>query len=602
MQQSRDSYEGMTPVIVGVTGHRYLDEYEVPKIRMTVASILKQFKNSVPDSPLILVSGLAEGADQLVAEEALNLGYKLYVVLPFEPSDYAKTFTDSESGTVALQGLHELIDRADWVETLQGGQDNQALAFRDLGLTLASRCHWMIALWDGRKGSVGGTGEVVHSTLCGELYDGCHPPRAVIEHKLYRSYVCWIRCSNAKQGIRPIPQHLAAKASMLKPCAYDDVERNVASHMTQSFEFEAELPRLLAPVLKDAQSTVCLNQTAMAFLNKHREQLIKEARSSGFDSDDFIACNSMGLRLEGVGNLKAARWGARYVLVDLAARHIHDQRIRFAKLFFLLVVLAVVLFEYTTGPPQNPNAYFLMAYAALAGISIVGFKLICNPSDEKYLLLRTLAEYARIRMYIVQISNQFVDLVDAALVQHDARNWVMSVVRSWEVLDELSLPDHEIKPDRQTIDHVCEYWLNGQIHYYNNRTSRDAKREKDTDTTSKVCLAGSLMITLWAIGLILQDTGSNLATYLLFVSVMLLLAAGLVSQWSHYQAYHEHRNRYQVAYQRFKRVKRVIDFALANNDMDRVKTELLNLGYLASDENSEWYMLHMDRPAEYDLS
>ncbi|MEO7937008.1 MAG: hypothetical protein ABIR55_00120, partial [Burkholderiaceae bacterium] len=71
---------------IGVTAHRDLVPEEVPALRQSIRTFLQGLQAEFPDLPLRLISALAEGGDQLAAEEALALGIELVVPLPM-PQD-----------------------------------------------------------------------------------------------------------------------------------------------------------------------------------------------------------------------------------------------------------------------------------------------------------------------------------------------------------------------------------------------------------------------------------------------------------------------------------------------------------------------------------
>src|SRR6185369_4830407 len=96
-------------VRVGVTGHRpdALEELgaDMVGLRKRVNEILKRVRLIVDrihedardvytrEEPLLrLISPLAEGADRLVAEEALALDYELQCILPFPREEYEEDF------------------------------------------------------------------------------------------------------------------------------------------------------------------------------------------------------------------------------------------------------------------------------------------------------------------------------------------------------------------------------------------------------------------------------------------------------------------------------------------------------------------------------
>jgi hypothetical protein len=76
-QASRTVIAGRTgyavPLIVAVTGHRNLVPAEIPEIRKRVREFLSELCEKYPDRGVSVMSPLAAGADQIVAEEAITL-------------------------------------------------------------------------------------------------------------------------------------------------------------------------------------------------------------------------------------------------------------------------------------------------------------------------------------------------------------------------------------------------------------------------------------------------------------------------------------------------------------------------------------------------
>jgi hypothetical protein len=92
------------PLVISVTGHRDLVAEEVPVIRERVATFLADLRNDYPDRGVSIMSALAEGADQLVAEEALRLGIPVIVPLPMERKIYLRDFE-----SIAVQEKFEFL-------------------------------------------------------------------------------------------------------------------------------------------------------------------------------------------------------------------------------------------------------------------------------------------------------------------------------------------------------------------------------------------------------------------------------------------------------------------------------------------------------------
>jgi hypothetical protein len=158
---------------VGVTGTRVISPETAADLRAKVSACLGVIRARMaalaadpelsafyaPAPPLLrVVSPLAEGADRLVAEEALSLGYRLTAPLPFAQADYEADFPDSVDAFRAL-----LAAAGEDVLALDGGRGAQeARSYEAVGRLVVRHCDLLIAIWDGKpaKGR-GGTAEIV---------------------------------------------------------------------------------------------------------------------------------------------------------------------------------------------------------------------------------------------------------------------------------------------------------------------------------------------------------------------------------------------------------------------------------------------------------
>jgi hypothetical protein len=213
------------PLVIGVTGHHDLRKEDIPALnerlkatferleeeyanppsfleqtrRRIRPSAIDQFKEAwrrrPGATPMIVLSSLAEGADQLAAEVALNRGLRVIAPLPLPADEYRRDF---ELRPAALKKFDALI-RHPLVQTLFVGYENGSspdevrsfgekrnLQYRRAGAFIARHCDVLIALWDGQPGTgVGGTAEVVGFKLSGIPLDavsrlpllGRAPPR-----------------------------------------------------------------------------------------------------------------------------------------------------------------------------------------------------------------------------------------------------------------------------------------------------------------------------------------------------------------------------------------------------------------------------------------
>ena len=85
------------PFIIGVTGHRDLQEVSVGEVEKIAKEFFNQLKCDLPNVRIIVASGLAEGTDQLIAKVAISVGMELWAVLPTSVVEYEKDFISVES-------------------------------------------------------------------------------------------------------------------------------------------------------------------------------------------------------------------------------------------------------------------------------------------------------------------------------------------------------------------------------------------------------------------------------------------------------------------------------------------------------------------------
>jgi hypothetical protein len=151
----------------GVTGHRPagLAGADHELLRLRVREALAAVASVTPSVPLVVISPLAEGADRLIAREAVDAGHQLDCVLPFPRDDYATDF----AGAANRSEFYALLGSAGEIIELHGSRETPEItdaAYMAAGEHVVEHADVMIAIWDGAeaRGS-GGTGDVVALAL-----------------------------------------------------------------------------------------------------------------------------------------------------------------------------------------------------------------------------------------------------------------------------------------------------------------------------------------------------------------------------------------------------------------------------------------------------
>jgi hypothetical protein len=141
---------------IGVTGHRYLAETD--KLRTKIVETLDHVVRVFPGESLTVVSALAEGADTLVAQLALErFNARLVVPLPLPREEYLNDFATNAAKNafaVLLDNAAEIIDPPSFADRNE--------AYEAAGLYVLDHSDVLIAIWDGRvEQGRGGTGQIV---------------------------------------------------------------------------------------------------------------------------------------------------------------------------------------------------------------------------------------------------------------------------------------------------------------------------------------------------------------------------------------------------------------------------------------------------------
>lgn len=167
-----DAYRPRLSLRFGITGHRpprlRVDQYDTIKAqcadlfalaRATLDKIHLRypeiFASEQPQGKL--VSSLAEGADVLAAEAALESGLSISACLPFPPDIYAGDFENEQ-----WQRTEVLIEQADNIMSLSGFEGGDEAAYELAGRLVLSQSDILIAVWDGAAArGRGGTTQVI---------------------------------------------------------------------------------------------------------------------------------------------------------------------------------------------------------------------------------------------------------------------------------------------------------------------------------------------------------------------------------------------------------------------------------------------------------
>ena len=219
--------DAVSPFVVGVSGHRDLRAEDLPQLRAAVTTILRQLAEHLPDSELRITAGMATGADLLVAQTALELGFGVDALLPMPLEHYAADFDPDSFAVLKTLLGHAAVRCRELPLSTADGEPGAAIPDRDVHYAkltqhLIRGCSLLIALWDGESSLLpGGTADTVLRYL------GVRTDRNKDDERLEFSaasdntdlparLVYWIPTTRAREGSGLDPG--SAAADVQTPC------------------------------------------------------------------------------------------------------------------------------------------------------------------------------------------------------------------------------------------------------------------------------------------------------------------------------------------------------------------------------------------------
>ena len=565
----------VVPLIIAVTGHRDLVDAELPEIRARVQTFLSELLKEYPDRGVTVMSSLAEGADQLVAEEALRLDIPLIVPMPMPKNLYIDDFASTKS----REGFEYLCSRASEIyelpitpentpATISEQGENRSRQYAQLGVFLCAHCHILLALWDGKDTEkLGGTGQVVRFHH-DDVMPGYTPKSAGSGFILAddeSDLVYHIVCSRDRRDGQP--------AEALQALDY------------WWYTLDKDKPR--SKQLPERHRLVFRYTSEFSRDALTHEDKIRQDACPLLDSEDH-AILSPGLRdIDHI--FRAADWLAIYfqkrMLFALKATH------TLAMLMGLMYIIYSDLL---------PIRYFLYAFLGFfivaAAVHTIGNR---GSWRRKYLDYRTLAEGLRVQLYWaaagVTSGNVSKFAHDNFLQTQDPDlGWIRNVMRVAGTECDASTHD-----DSAGLEFTLKKWLgdkdSGQLGYYRVKGEERARRYQRIDRMARIVFfAGFAAIALFI--LVSAEVGELVRDPVVVLMGIMLLLVGVCQSYGFSIADAELIKQYKFMHRIFRNARRRID--VADNDEERRRI-LHVLGEAALGEHTQWILMHRERSLEH---
>jgi len=546
----RSLFDRKVPFVVSVSGHRDILEEDVPDLRRLAANALKKIERAAPHTPQILLSGLASGGDQLVAEEAIKRDWMLVAVLPMPLADYLQDFKEGDE----RQRILDLIAKSrhtielPWAATcdsdIQVLRDQQ---YRNQGIYIVRQAQVVISVWDGMP--------PVSQGACGTAY--------VVK-----------LCRN---GTPPIDDEILSAPEITSVIQVPARRKGMPERKT----------RIDAPIPSDALYKI-IGKNISAF-NRSQEKQYKNHPDRPNNSIKWLLPKDTHNSIDAGTKFLINAYG------DSDALSIESQKIRNSVVRVASCLTVLGAFSQAAHSAFQDKSWLIAYGVALAlayGLYILLFKLPTSQIEMRFLEYRALAEGLRVQIFwrIAGIKANTADHF-LQLVKSDV-GWIREALRNCSFVALLSTSGES------NYDLVKTCWVDDQTKYFlgkdpgisggKYKDCKNISRQFEIFATVSLVVGGAL-VGMAAMSNVYQFL-TPWKTIASAFSASFFLMAGVVKAYVATMGYVEQVASYETMGNILRNAQVILNSH--NETPERQEECFLALGKLSLAENAEWLLMH----------
>ena len=582
MFKTTKNRSNLLPLYIGVTGHRDVRDEDRETLKQMIRDFIEKKQKQCPNTPVVILTPLAEGADQIAAEAAIECEIDFVAVLPMPVEEYKKDFVNAESAgefeTLLAKASFKIelpLQAGTSIDQVNNDIEKRNEQYYQNGLFIASQCHTLVALWDGTdNGKKGGTADVVKlkkSGIPGKLEYTAKRLHYLQTGSIY--HIITPRKSNS------VPKNLLT-VKIYYPAYYtsniDKAEKNDQEILNRIDSYNKDVSKLglaLKGKIKKSTSNLCSNYPDLE--NNPIVQIIAEKHAVA-------------------GELATFFQNKRYFAV---------------KVLLALVVLAFLFLHINTEFLHQPLV--LLLYPITMGVGAVWFLIArWKRYEYKHEDYRALSEAYRVQFFLKACGKQD-NVCDHYLKRHRGQlEWVLYALRSlqlndWEYNNSSSYLD--MNKRMNAFIFLKTSWVDAQLKYFKKNTIKHNLSSKKWELMANRSFISAIIAAclLFMVSFNSEIFPEKLKSYELLLrsflscctSVLLVLAAALHG-YSDKMIFAEQAKNYQQMAQLFELASETLNHAIETNDENEASNIIMELAQEALLENGDWLLLHRSRPLE----
>jgi len=562
MSQKFSSDKFHIPIVFGVTGHRHIEPDISENLYLSICNFLRVFQTEYPDSPFILISALAEGADRIVARAAIDVGINLYVSLPMPVEEYEQDFSSQES----LDEFTSLRSKSigTYINNCTDPADERDHCYYQSGKWMLKRCDVLIALWDGIYTDLtGGTGEVVRMALSEFETDNNDYLNGKIQvYHFYTPRKDQEKINNISAGDLWVYNNFEDFDGSLekgKKISHVDLPGFVITqHLSKTNTFN------------QYSETACGNKYHLLPENYR----LNSSSQLRYLDDLFTSSDRIALGFQKIFNKHS-------MIFYLASSFAMISLILFLRLVpsTIMITLYVLFFVVT---------------------SAVAYRMKRNLYQDNYILYRTLSEMTRIKFFIYLLEkddeNGFAGNNPKMINQYIHRKmmgngfWVLKSIKKSSLFKN---SDSTISKG-ETYELIKKYWVKNQYHYFINAHRKSNSKHRKYKLIQNTLFITSIILSI-VISFLMYFSADENGLIVKLAAISIGIAGGLggvIKTYTYTMAFSETTKQYSIMEELYKNYDAKI------SDKNYGKSDLRSLSWEALMENIEWYSLRYNRPVK----
>ncbi|MBL8830509.1 MAG: hypothetical protein JNM18_26280 [Planctomycetaceae bacterium] len=622
------------PLLLGVTGPRHIASAHIDAIRAQIATLLRALRQQYPHTPLVLLSPLVAGSDQLAAETALAAGNGVALAALFPwPRQQLALDADRYGDPQPFQNL---LDRATYqidmpcdparLAELRSQPDQQSEQYAEIGKYIARHAQILIAICDRDEDRPDSqTQQVVRwhhegtsapfSAQLGAL--DASRPTAIY----YISPHCEsvpnnrvVGASLEQLGIEYPPLPAPVKKKKHEPPSAESPQpwsqrawKWLTQQLTTWFvQLNKRLPRLFGHTSQGTHGRDILLSRWRAI-----DDFNRDAERVAPLSDDLQTSRNYLLPAD-----EAARAGAcierlldLYARADVAALDYQGRSQRVVRWLFVIAAVAVAAHE--TYAHAWHEWYVLAAYPLLLWFGYRWFRSSQRSDWQgRWLDLRALAETLRVQVFW-QLAGRTECTADFYLrhfrgdldwIRHSIRA-IFLVAGGHAVEKSTATKQSDVVRQAERLRTVRNYWVVDQLNYFVKKAPLHYQFEVAFETASK--LAFFLAMALSVLHVVWHIVTEHMSHDLVLATFGCLVLAAFLEEYADLQTYALTARKFEWMAELFDTAEQKLtqqlmcEFDTAGDQPQRLalaQEVLFELGCEALAENADWVVQHRHRP------